>query len=412
VQIVDLGPCEASGHQRAEVRSPDGASCTLVYMAWPGNLIVFEAACAAGAAEGFEARAVLALHARLEEGAPTRFTHYAVQQHGVLLAYAGSALAPGLVVSGIYGDRGLSFDPLSCVDLARVPEQVSEDHPAIDVILTFTPTLLAWGLVPQPGRAELLTWLEDPDESHRVALIRRLGRDAGVPPEAVAFGHLVAMLNETYTVRQYAAMQLSGFSAGVTLQADLGALLAHLADPGAILGGLAAPDHPWRGAQSRRNARYAVLWTLGNIAWTATGGTAAPWLGSITREARALLRDQLVHRPPDREAWLADLVAAEFVDHPERRYAVGVAEPIDLFDLLRFAVLRWRAVEQLGLQATDRFYWLVQSVEALLGTAEEEPAVEVVAAVFASPPALDLPADLKVMPEWCFGENHLGVPPG
>jgi hypothetical protein len=405
VRVEVLGEPDEAGRLRARVETAPGLGCELLYLRWAGNLMVFEADEAADPVQ--IGLSVLALHALAEQDGPTRLVHYAIHHLATLRVYRDSALGVGVALSGIFGDRGLSYDPLGCVDLDVEPEPASELHRAVDAIVTYSPTLHRWGSVEVPSEVELVDWLHDPDELHRACLVRRLGQDARLPEALARWAHLVAMLNESYTVRQFAAMQLSGFSPGVRLEAELASLHQHLVDPGEVVRGLLGPEHPWTSAQARRNARYAVLWTLGNIAWTATGATAAAWLTRVVAQTRRLLEEQAAAHSLARDRWLLDRVRDEFIDRDETRFAVGVQAELSLFDLLRFVTLRARVVHALGLIGTDRFYWLSQSAEAISG------AEGALAERLAAPsPDGELPAGVTQMPPWSYGENHLSGGPG
>jgi hypothetical protein len=95
---------------------------------------------------------------------------------------------------------------------------------------------------------------------------------------------------------------------------------------------------------------------------------------------------------------------------------MGTPEPIDLFDFLRFAVLRKGIVQRLGFNPTDRFYWLTVTADGILGRPPEdgedwEPAVPAAARIYAPPPSDQLPP-VEAMPAWLDGPNHLefGLP--
>lgn len=396
--IRDLGPAEDTSRLAAEAWRGEERVCRLEYASWPGYLLLFEV-------DGpYGAEVMAALLARLPEP-PARVTHYNVGDQATLRWYQDGPLASGVVLAGYYGPRGLSYDPIGCVDLSAPPGPFMEGQPPICVVVLYDAAMRTFGEVRDPTPDHAWRWLHDPDANSRIAAIRRFVLDRKIAPDVARLAHHLAMLNEHAGVRQFAAIQLSGYTNDPHLVADVRALHALMVEPWGIARafGQRPPEIPAASlAQSRRNARYAVAWTLGNLAQTALAPAAAAWVKAAVGTTGELLQEAAARFDAARDRRLYALALAELGDHPVERFAFGADEPLDLLDFLRFAALRWGLVCALGLKAQDRFYWLVDTGAAILRGREGEAAARIVAA----PPPEERRPEVERLPEWIYGENH------
>jgi hypothetical protein len=408
VELIDLAPAPDTGYARTAVSRDGQQLATLHHVIWPGNLMVLLAEIPEGAPHDAHYEAVVALLRREESKGPTKLTHHQVRSWETLVCYRDGPFGDGLGLSGMYGSRGLTYDPLASVSLDHVPEAATEAHRPVDVIVTYAPELQEQWRHVSPSLEQVRMWLSSPDDLHRVATIRRIALDERLDRDVVLRAHLLAMLNENYAVRQFASMHVSGFSSHIAHQVDLDGLLCLLRDPESILdaSGDVPQEHPWRRWQSRRNARYAALWTLGNVAWVARGSTGAPWMHGTTAQVRSMLEEAGQRLDAERDLWLYELALLGFGDHPDHRYALGVRAPVDLFDVLRFVVHRWRIVLGLGFKGTDRFSWLIDTAQALVDEDFDERQTLLGQLVYAPSPSDRLPEGLEQMPPWDYGENH------
>ncbi len=380
----------------------DVACCTLRYATLPDHLLVYAADPAPGQTTEAVLHTLVALLGRWKDGGPERLGHYGVTDPEVLRWYQRGPLAAGVALSGYWGRRSLTYDPIGCVDLSQDPDPPMQGHPAISIIVTYDRALGPIGAAEDPSRAEVWGWLMQGLGPLRLAALRRLALDPTLDPDLASDSHLLALINADPGVRQFASLHVSGFSAESLVIADIPGLLDVLRSPDAVpaLFGAVLPEESptWSQRQCRRNARYAVAWTLANLSGQRHSPHAAAWVIDAAAQIDQLLLTQ--HPPhPSRDLWLYERALAEF--NPDDRYGLGQADELDLMEFLRFAVLRWRVVTALGLQGHDRFYWLADQVSTL--TAELP---EVRRALDAPSPSEHLPRGVEEMPEWLYGQNH------
>jgi hypothetical protein len=412
VHIEDQGPPDQYGRVEAIVRIAGERVARMFYAAWPEHLVIYEAAWEPEAPVEAEQLVLQRLLQLYPEETPARITHSGVSSLPTLRWYHGTHLRPGLVVCGSYGSRTLFYDPIGALDLSVEPEPMLEGFAAATLTVMYLSNLRAYGETAQPTLEDVYAWLVEGDAMGRFVAIRRLVVDPHVDPAVTRAALFVALLNENSGVRQFASIHLGGYFPELQIRADVRRINALLADPfeiWAMLGREAPPELPgWDPAQGRRNARYALAWTLGNVCWNAQGWGAVDWAEEEAAEVRALLEASLPRLDAARDRWLYELALRDFSDDPTLRFGFGTPEPVDLLDFLRYAVLRWGIVQRLGFKGVDRFYWLVTSVEGVVGAAPgegEAPASEVAARVYAPPPSDELPA-VNEMPAWMYGQNH------
>ena len=406
VHVEDQGPADVYGRVEALVRLGGVVVARLFYAAWPEHLVLYETRWEDDAPREAEVLLLERLLDLYPERTPARITHSAVASTHTLRWYAAGHLRPGLVVCGSFGSRTLFYDPIEAIDLSAEPEPRLEGFPAVTLTLMYLSNLRAYGETRSPTLDDVFEWLVEGEPMGRFVAIRRLVVDPAVDLSVTRAALHVALLNENAGVRQFASIHLGGYFPELRIRPDVRGLDALMADPFRIwemVGRDGSSDVPgWNPAQARRNARYALAWTLGNVCWNAQGWGAVDWAEEEAARVRELITAALPRLDAARDAWLYGLALADFDDG--LRYGLGTEAPIDLLDFLRYAVLRWGIVRSLGLEGEDRFYWLVTTVEGVVGAegAADTPAAR---AVYAPPPRGDLPA-IGEMPEWMYGQNH------
>lgn len=353
---------------------------TVAYTASPTHLVLHAVA--------HPAALPLLLHAYPATG-PDRLTHEQLTDLSVLRWYQASALAPGVVLTGTLGERTLTYDPLCCFDLTRAQP--------LRVQLTYDRTLRPLGADP-PDWPTARAWLTDPNPIFRIAALRRLALDPAVDPTVAERAHRLALLSDSSGLRQFAGVHWSGFDPHVQVRADPAWLLAQLHDPLRIAAqlDLTAPPQPvWAQALTRRNARYAIAWIFGNLA----RATPSPW----TTAALHTLRDHLLAALPTldeaRDACLIDLAHDELHPDPDRHFAFGTPDPVDLLAWLRFALLRHRLITDLGHTHTDAFAWMVRDAHLLLDRLHTPALTD---RLHAPSPPRPPPAPLDTLPPWLY----------
>lgn len=417
IHIEDQGPPDQYGRVDAIVRIDGVPALRMQYAAWHEHLVLYETHFEEGAPEDAEVRTVEALLDLYADRTPKRLTHSAITSQTTLRWYQDSHLRPGLLLCGSYGTRSLFYDPVGAIDLSEAPEPVLEGYAGATLTLMYVADLRAHGEVEHPTLAHVYDWLVNGDPMGRFAAIRRLVVDPVVDPLVKRDALYLGMLNENAGVRQFAAIHLSGYFPELGVRPDVLELNELLRDPHAIyqrFGHEAGDDLPtFNVAQSRRNARYAIAWTLGNLCWNAAAWGATDWAEEAAEAVRDLLVSSAARFDAARDAWLYQLAIDDFADDPEVHFALGTPDPVDLFDFLRFGVLRWGIVEKLGFKATDRFYWLSITADGIVGRAPTGEPDEVYAplspaahAIYAPAPSDVLPQGLTEIPAWMYGRNH------
>lgn len=416
VHVEDQGPPDSFGRVEAVVRLAGRVVCRMHYAAFPQHLVFYETHWEPDAPANAEAVLVERLLDLYPERRPERITHAGVTSMATLRWYQACDLRDGVVVCGSYGSRALFYDPIRTLDLAVEPEPMMEGMPAATLTVMYIHDLRNFHEVTQPTLDDVYRWLTAGDHLGRFVAIRRLVVDTSLDPEVVRAALYLSMLNENSGVRQFAAIHLGGYFADLEVRADVARLASMLEDPLRIwdvFGRRPEPDvADWNPAQTRRNGRYAIGWTLGNICWNAMAWGAVPWAEEEAEAVRALIREGAATFTPERDRFLYDLALRDFQDGPDGRFGFGVPEPLSAFDFVRFSVLRWGIVGRLGLRPVDRFYWLTQTCEGIIGAGPDgenawTAAIPEAALLYAPPPSDALPEGVTEMPEWMYGRNHL-----
>lgn len=415
VHIEDQGEPDVWGRVEAIVRLDGVIAARMHYAAWPGHLVLYELHPEPDAPADVGARIIDVLLDLYPNRTPDRITHSAVHEPAVLAWYAGTHLAPGLLVCGAWGTSTLFYDPIGAIDPSAPPDVVLEGFDPVTLTVMYVADLHALGAT-EPTLADVWDWMHTGSVLGRFAAIRRLAVTPGLDPELRRWTMYLALLNENSGVRQFSSIHLGGYFPELQLRSDVVGLNRLLADPLRIYDHFGRAPEGLNAAQSRRNARYALAWTLGNVCWNAQGWGAQDWAEDEAQAVRDTLADSLARFDDARDAWLYRLALNEFADDPELRFGMGTPEPVDLFDFLRFAVLRKGIVQRLGFNPTDRFYWLTVTADGILGRPPEDgeewtPTVPAAARIYAPPPSDELPP-VEAMPTWLDGPNHLefGLP--
>ncbi len=411
VHVEDQGPPDEYGRVEAIVRFDGVPVVRMQYAAWPEHLVIYETVLFDDAPEDALGPLMDVLLDLYPERTPPRLTHSAVHSMSTMSWYANCHLSQGLLICGSYGSRTLFYDPLSNIDLSVAPEPMMEGFDALTLTVMFIGQLEDFGQTKHPTLEDAWRWIEEAEALGRFAAIRRLAVEPDVDPEVRRKAILLALLNENSGVRQFAAIHLGGYFPELEVRADVGALCSMMGDPYEIWRMFdREPDAAWNAFQGRRNARYALAWTLGNICWNALGWGAQEWAQVDAVAVRESLEESAAAFTPERDVWLFELALAEF--NEATPFAFGTDQPVDLFDFLRFSALRWQMVVRLGMKSHDRFYWLVNTSDGIVGPGpagdpDEDwtPLTPAGHMIYAPPPRDDLP-DVAEMPPWMKGTNH------
>jgi hypothetical protein len=420
VHIEDQGPPDQYGRVEALVRFDGVVVARLQYQAWREHLVIYTLTFTdeerPPRGEIYVVQALLSFY---EDQTPDRITHSCVQSLDTVKWYADCHLAPGLMVCGSYGSQTLFYDPLDVIDLSVPPVPMMEGFPAATITVMYVHGVREFSEVARPTLEQVHDWMVHGNPLGRFVAIRRLVCNPHADPDVVKSALYLGLLNENSGVRQFSAIHLGGYFPELGIHPDIDTLHRFLRDPLEIYGlfgkGPVRDVPNWNAAHCRRNGRYAIGWTLGNICWNAMAWGAAEWADRDAARVRELLVEPLAAFTPERDKWLMQRAIAEFTGEGDERFGLGGPEPIDLFDFLRFSVLRWKMVQELSITATDRFYWLVASADGILGRPPSgepdepfEPLTPAAHRIHADRPDVPLP-DVSETPEWLFGTNHYEV---
>jgi hypothetical protein len=416
VHIEDQAAPDEYGRVAAVVRLGGQVVGRMLYAAWPSHLVIFSAAWEEDGPEDAELRTVQALLTLYPGQMPPRLTHSAIRSLATLRWYAQSDLAPGLIAIGSFGARTLFYDPLRSIDVHSEPEPLMEGMPATTLSVMYIDQLRSYSDVTAPTVEQVRAWVIEGDVLGRFVAIRRLATDPTVDPAVTRAALYLSLLSESSGVRQFGSIHLGGFFPELKLKVDVEELHELLADPLQIWARYGAGELPtiegYNAAQCRRNVRYALAWTLGNLAWNAYAWGAEPGAEADAEAIRRIVEQSAERFDEARDAWLYQRALADFGDDPDDRFGLGVDAPIDLFDVLRFSWLRWGMVVAKGFKPIDRFYWLASTGDGIVGrgpTGDPDEDAEYLSPaaekIYAPPPSEELPA-VEEMPAWMFGRNH------
>jgi hypothetical protein len=415
VHIEDQGAPDQYNRVTALVRIEGAVVGEIQYGAWPSHLVIFSASWEDDAPKNAESRLMQTLLTLYPEQRPPRMTHSAIVSMETLRWYAQSHLATGLIGSGSFGSRTLFYDAFDIIDVSEDPEPLMEGMPATTLTLMYVDQLRELGEMKDPTVERVRHWVVDGDPLTRFVAIRRMATDPHVDPELKKAALELALLSENGGVRQFAAVHLGGFFPELEIRTDPEVLHEILLDPMSIWRRYGVGDHPgiegYNAAQTRRNVRYAIAWTLGNMCWNAMAWGSQDWAMESAARIRALMEAGEAGFSASRDAWLYGRALDDFSEEGDRRYAIGVDEPINLFEFCRYAWLRHNIVVAKGLEATDRFYWLSTMADGIVGRAHVgDPQVDspffspAAHRLYADAPGGELP-DAEEMPVWMHGRN-------
>ncbi|MGC6514965.1 MAG: hypothetical protein ACON4N_10760 [Myxococcota bacterium] len=339
-----------------------------------------------------------------EGNPPAHFIHVGLTDPMVLGAYLQSPLHRGALLTGTIASTVLYYDPLTSIE-GHLLEQASDadELGPTGVVLTWAKDLEALAPGTTVSWDAVRTLLQSDISSARIGGLRTLARRDGVSDAMRDAAYMFALLDANYEVRRFASVNVSGFFPGIPYFPDIELLLRHLDDPLQSLDALQmTPRMPegerWSDAHGRRNKRYGILWVIGALhgvsrpddaALVAWQERAASWL------MPRLLKDAAAHTP-ERDLALLNVAHAELVPG-EARYGLGEPGGLSLLEMMRYVVLRHHLVKTAPNADQDRFYWLMEMVEAVVPSS--------------APPALydciyaDVPEvrELESLPPWLHG---------
>lgn len=405
---VELRP-EAQGDDRvvAGVWVDDARAGEVVYGAWPEMTVIHALSGGPVAVDG--ALRVLTARCGPPDGPRDHF-HLGVTEVAVLRWYLGSPLARGTVVTGTIDGQIVYHDRLVRLDLDAAGE--------IGVVVSWSRELDRLDDVANDP-VGLLAMLTASTSSARIGALRELGRHPDLDVELRDRAFFFALLDTSFEVRRFASLQMVAYLPGSAYLPDLDVVLEHLARPLQsldVMDSLPAMPAGWRfvPAHGSRNKRYALLWVLGGMAVLAPDSPeVSAWRAAATPRIRAELMAGAAAWSSRQDRALLGLVERELAG--EASYGIGEGE-VGLFCLLRYVVLRYRALSPLAGSETERFYWLMEMVDAIAPSVQsprsgrrrrdEDP---VLAAVFGPlPRACRRPAEL---PAWLVGRWSVAAPP-
>ena len=327
---------------------------------------------------------------------PDWVTHVGVRSPALLAWYRSSSLRKGLVLTGSLGGETLHTDPIELLPISSFKSAsclvTASYHAALDRGEEVAP------------KERITRWLASSDSLKRLVALRWLIRKP-LPREFVSHAHRLALLDREIAVRQLAAMQLSGDCREPGFVASVEELFAILREPGV---GEDSPDGEpdFNTKQGHANSRIAVLWSLGLLRTRTDGGR--PDLAEIP----ALIETEILGTPlsagADRQLYtlaMRELGGAE-------AFAMGVDQPLGLLELLRFIVHRHRIISRLKLSASDRYYWLTQTAEAICPSSRSPTQVSgpdprpVAQAVYGPSPQEPMPR-CTALPSYMTGRNPI-----
>lgn len=341
---------------------------TMLYLGWKRHLVIYGVELVEGTPGAVEAETVTALLEQFDE-LPEFFTHSAILHPETLHWYADSAYANGTVYCGTIRGHHMYYDTYPHLSQAILNGEPSE-WDDVTQFVAMCARDADYRVVSLGGSAEELgrrlvsgTWLS------RIVLIRAMSLTTELPNDLIDLAHCYALMDDNYAVRQFASMQMSGFFPGQLYRPSLELQLSHLVDPLqtiALFGERppVAEGVAWDPMQGRRNLRFALLYSIGNLVWNA-GSMAHPWMEDMPARVLAVLESQLP-LSAERDQALYELAVCELGStQPHEAFGVGADEPFNLLELLRYTVHRHRVVRRQGVAKEDRFYWLPLTLDAV-----------------------------------------------
>jgi len=302
--------------------------------------------------------------------APNDYIHVGVFDASVLFDYLASPLARGAVVTGSINSQIYYHDRLVEVDPADIQAAVNEsDLGGTGVVLSWSRDLEVLDQIAKLDDAALHRLLRSRTSSARIGALRALSHSLETATRTCERVFMYSLLDSNYEVRRFASVTMHGFFPGVEWYPPMRLLFDHMRDPLRSLrefsSELAMPDgEVFSPEHGSRNKRYALLWTLGNL--TGWGGETErfnAWKATEWPTRSALLGEDLERLTPERDLALAELVRAEL--NGELRYGIGREADMTVLEMCRYVVLRHAAVSPKPNASEDRFYWLLQMVEAI-----------------------------------------------
>ncbi len=314
------------------------------------------------------------LMARFRQGDPPEvYIHVGISRVSTVQAYKSSPLHRGALLTGGLDGQVLYHDRLVHISeeqLAALSD--AEAVGPVGLVLTWARDL---ELLDEEGDielAQLVRLLHSATSSARIGALRELSTNGAFTEEARDRAYMYALLDNSYEVRRFASIGVSGFFPGVPYHPSVDLLMAHLDKPLLSIeemGGIwptMPPGFAYSPAHGRRNKRYGLMWVFGALfGLSAATPDVQAWRERSRDWLRRKLPWQVRRMSAAREVELAHIARVELSD-PNRRFAVGELPSMSLAEMIRYCVIRWHLVQSTPNAEQDRFYWLMEMVDYIL----------------------------------------------
>ena len=385
VVASESGQNEACGRYVGQVWYGDAEVGTVDFGDYPDFAVVFSLKLDESCDPEAEAAIIGQCTGRFRDDRPPRaFFHLDIHSLDTVRCYAQTALSAGCALSGSVGGKVYYHDLISHLDDPMVPRESDPESSDWLVVSYDERTVLLTR--PSVTVTDILGALNATTPSGRISSIKELARREDCSTETVDRFLSYSLLDGHEAVRMVAAITMGGFWPDIEYRPQIDGLLKHFSEPLRSLVDVGLPPMPagavFAAAQGRRDKRFAMLLTFGHL------------LTIHSEEAEFLAYQSELRRRVEAELSLgaqswsvhADIALltqcrSEFVSSVEP-LTMGADRQMNLFELLRYVVLRHHLVAGLGESANDSYYWLMSMVRYIVG--EDTRIVRYL--VFAPPP--------------------------
>jgi hypothetical protein len=356
-------PDDEHTRRQAEITRDGAVLGTINYLGWQRHLVLYAIDLAPGVPATAEAETVQALLDQFDV-LPEFFTHASIHHFETLVWYGQGPFAHGTVYCGTCRGRYLYYDTWDHIPPEIFEGDPTDDDPDATQFVTMCSRDADYRVVSIGGSADELgrrlvsgTWLS------RIVMLRALSFTQDLDVDLIEEAHNHALLDPNYAVRQFASMQMSGFYDNQRYVPSIARQLRGLRTPLDTCERFGYPGPledgtPWDARQGRRNVRFALLYSLSNLAWNAVA-EVHPWMAPMPGQLLAALEADLERFTPERDQMLYEIAVRELAStHPAEAFDIGEDEPFTLLEMLRYVVHRHRVVFRRGCAERDRFYWL------------------------------------------------------
>ncbi|MBT3218501.1 MAG: hypothetical protein HN348_05370 [Proteobacteria bacterium] len=303
---------------------------------------------------------------------PRAFFHLDIRSLDTVRCYGKTALAPGCAVSGSVGGKVYYHDLLSRLDDPDVPRESDPESSDWLVVSYDERTVLLTR--PELTVTDVLGGLNAATPSGRITSIKELARRDDCSTEMVDRFLCYSLLDGHEAVRMVAAITMGGFWPGIEYRPDIDGLFNHFGDPLRSLVDVGLPPMPagavLDGAQGCRDKRFAMLLTFGHLVTIhSEDAEFLAYQGELRRRVEAELSLGAQSWSVGADVDLLEQCRAEFreVASSAEPLTMGADHSMNLFEMLRYVVLRHHLVAEMGESANDRFYWLMSMVHYIVG---------------------------------------------